>query len=352
MRRYIIIGSILLAAIIFIMVYPGDIPYEIKTVGKILPIKEWVVTRDMSGVMSAILRDNSLGQIESYYVADFERGDPVRFHLHPSINIEMQISEGDTVGWIESNELELELVRIRGLLDTQKLLLKVAESGEKESLVLEEERRVEHAREEYAGQEKIVTRLKELYEADFGPYQDYETALNELNLLKINIDIAEQELKTVQTSTKPEEVAMISQGIDNLEKEIEALLDTYEDYTITSPLSGVIFESTLGDTLVKIGDISSYSVVIPLGINSMGNVHPGQKIEYMIDRVEETFEGTIERMGNVIHLLNGQQVILVNANLEYSDKVLLNGLLVRCSIICEPMTLREHVRRSFFAFLK
>ncbi|MFC1551936.1 HlyD family secretion protein [Candidatus Latescibacterota bacterium] len=352
MRRYIIIGSILLAAILIIMVYPGDIPYNIKTVGKILPIKEWVVTRDMSGVMSAILRDNNLGQVNSYYVADFERGDPVRFFLNDSIYIGMEISVGDTIGWIESKELELEIVRVSGELKVQKSLLDVAASGEKESLVLEEVKRVEHAREEYAGQEKIVARLKELYEADFGPYQDYEIALNTLNLLKKNIDIAEAELITVQTGLKPEEINLISLGISNLGDELDTLQDIYKDYTITSPISGLVFESTLGDTLVKIGDISSYSVIIPLEINSMDNVYPGQKIEYMIDRVDETFEGEIVRMGNVIHVMNGQQVILVTANLDYSEKVLLNGLMVRLSIICEPMTLREHILRSFFAFLK
>ncbi|MFC1490873.1 hypothetical protein ACFL6K_06650, partial [Candidatus Latescibacterota bacterium] len=111
MRRYIIITSIILAAIFFVLIYPGDIPYRISTVGKILPHMEWVITRDISGVMSGILRDNSLGRIDSYYVADFERGDPVKFNLHQSIVSGIQISEGDTIGWIESKELELEIVR-------------------------------------------------------------------------------------------------------------------------------------------------------------------------------------------------------------------------------------------------
>ena len=352
MRRYIIIGSILLAAILIIMVYPVDIPYNIKADGKILPIKNLVIIRDLNSVISVILRDNSLGKIDSYYSVDFERGDPGRFDLHKSVIPGMNISEGDTVGWIETKFIEMELVRLNGELKSQKSLLNVALSGEKESLILEAEKNLAYATETFSEQEKIVSRLKRLSETGFVPYQDYEIALNLLNLYGIDIEIKEAELLSAETGLKPEEIEMITLGISNLEDEIKSLQHTYEEYTIISPFSGVVFESSLGDTLAEIGDISSYSVIIPLEIKSMENVTPGQKIEYYIDNVKATFEGEIVRIGNVIHILNGQQVILVTANLDYSEKVLLNGLMVRLSIICEPMTLREHVRRSFFAFLK
>jgi multidrug efflux pump subunit AcrA (membrane-fusion protein) len=352
MRRYIIIGSILIAVILVVLLYPGPIPYTIRTVGKIVPSLEFVVSRDISGVMSVILRNNYDGKIDLYYAADFERGDPVKFYLDESMVSGNAIAEGDTIGMIESKELELELVRLNGDLASQRTLLDVALSGEKESLIREAENRLAYAQEAYNEQQKIVERLKRLYEADFVPYQDYELALNTLNLNKIDIDIAEAILKSAETGVKQQEIDLIRLGISNIEKEIETLHATYEDYTILSPLSGIVFESTLGDTLVKIGDTTSYAVVIPLEITSIASVYTGQKIEFLVDRLDETFEGEIIRMGNTVHMMNGQQVILVTASLRADNKVLLSGLMVRCSIICEPMTLRKHIRRSFFAFLK
>ncbi len=352
MKRYILIGSILAAVILVVMLYPGEIAYDIETIGKILPHKEWIVSRDMSGVMSAVMRDNSKGKIDLYYVADFERGDPVKFHLNENMISGMRVSVGDTVGYIESKVLKLELVRLNGELNSQKSLLNVALSGEKEPLIEEAENRLAYAREAYDEQIKIVERLKRLSESDFVPYQEYELALNTLNLYKIDIDIAEAVLKSAETGVKQEEIEMIRLGISNIENEIETLQETFEDYTIVAPLTGVVFESTLGDTLVKIGDTSSYTVTIPLEITNAANVQPGQKVEYLVDRLDDKLFGEILWMGNVIHFMNGQQIILVTASLEATHKNLLNGLIVRCSIICEPMCLREHIRRSFFAFLK
>ena len=82
----------------------------------------------------------------------------------------------------------------------------------------------------------------------------------------INIEIAEAQLKSLQTGFKQEEIEMISARIDGIKKEIDTLLSRHENYTLTSPLSGIVFDTFSGDTLVTIGDTSHYIALIPLKI--------------------------------------------------------------------------------------
>ena len=346
MIRYLLIWITILAGVIVILFYPGKFPYSLEVVGKIFPQKQWVITQSLNGVLTAVLRDNIQGKIDSYFVTEIERGDPVRFNIHRSIVTGAHVAKGDTIGWIDSNELERQLAQLNGELRSQKALLRVASTGEKESMVLEAERVLEHARETYDEHRKIVARLEKLSGSGFVPYQDYEIALSTQNLFMINIGIAETQLKSVQTGLKQEEVEMISLQITSLEEEIDTLLERSENYTLTSPLSGVVFETSLGDTLVTIGDTSSYTVIIPLKLKSRNYVNLQQKVKYTIEGINTLFSGKILKLGNVAHILNGEQVLLVTASLDAQSKDLLNGAMTRCSIVCEPLTPREHLVRS------
>ena len=108
-------------------------------------------------------------------------------------------------------------------------LKRIAETGEKESIVEESKNNLEQARAQVEEQKKIVERQKNLYETEFFPYQDYEISLSTLKVLEINVEIAESQLVTVQTGVKQEEINMISTQITALEKEIEALVQSAKD---------------------------------------------------------------------------------------------------------------------------
>ena len=353
MKRYLLIWITILAGVIVILFYPGKFPYSLEVAGKILPHKQWVVTQSLNGVLTAILRNNEQGKIDSYFVTESERGDPVSLNIHRSIVPGTYVAKGDTIGWIDSNELERQIAQLNGELQSQKALLNVASTGEKESMVLEAERVLEHARETFDEHRKIVARLEKLSGSGFVPYQDYEIALSTQNLFMINIGIAEVQLQSVQTGLKQEEIEMISTQITSLEEEIDTLLERSENYTLISPLSGVVFETSLGDTLVTIGDTSSYTVIIPLKLKSRNYVNLQQKVKYKIEGINTSFYGEILKLGNVAHiLLNGEQVLLAIASLDAQSKDLLIGTMVKCSIVCEPLTPREHLVRSVTSVFK
>ncbi|MBT4483390.1 MAG: HlyD family efflux transporter periplasmic adaptor subunit, partial [Candidatus Latescibacteria bacterium] len=273
---------------------------------------------------------------------------------HPSIISGASVTRGDTVAWINSSELEREIVRLTGELKTQKALLRMAETGEKESFIEEARKQLEHARREHEEQQKIVERQKRLFETKFIPYQDYEIALSTLKLFSVNIEIAEAQLRTVQTGAKQEEIRMISSHISALEREIDTLLDRKENYTITSAITGIVFDASLSngdfrENLVNVSDISTYVVIIPLQLRVIEHVYPGQEVEFEIQGNHALDKGNISRLGNVVHIMRDEQVVVATASLERNGAPLLPGTVARCSIICEPVTLYAYIFRAITA---
>jgi len=332
--------------ILFILLYPGKIPNSIEAIGRIMPCREWIITRGRDGLLMATLRNHVQGTVETYSVTQFERGDPVKFSFNRFINSGTHVSAGDTVGWIDSSEIERQLVQLEGELKTQRALLSMAETGEKESLIQEAEKRLEHAREQVEEQQKIVKRTKNLFETNFLPEQDYEIAKSTLRLFELNIEIAEAQLQTVQSGTKKEEIDMISSQINAFEKDIDALSNKYKQYNITSPLSGTVFEISSGDTLLIIGDTSSYLVTIPLQVKNRKYISNRQDVKVDIEGLGIPLYGRIVKRGNVVHVLNGNQVFIAIARLSTDNHDLLPGMFGKCSVICEPLRPREYIIRQ------
>ncbi len=351
-KKKVVIALSIVFVILVILSYPGKMPYSLKAVGKVVHHREWVVRSDPNGPLRAALYDNTKGSVEDYFITELERGDAVRLQMNRSIMPGATITKGDTVCWIESNEITRQLAILNRELDTQKATLTFALAGEKESVITEAIQLVDHARQALEEQEKIVDRQKALYETSFIPYQDYEISLSTLKLFAINVQIAETQLQQVQTGVKPEEIDMISAQIDGLENEINTLLERSEDFTLTSPLSGIVLDSTSGDTLVVIGDTSAYTVVIPLKLEVRSQVTLDQEVTCTIDGITTPYHGRISHIGNVAHILNGQQVILAKARLELKGNDIITGTFARCAIKCEPVTIRQYIVKSINTVFK
>ena len=143
---------------------------------------------------------------------------------------------------------------------------------------------------------------------------------------------------------------MISTSITGMEREIDSLLGRLKDYTLVSPLSGIVLDtysdSTL-TTLIRIGDLSAYAVLIPLNLKIRNYVSRQQEMEFNIDGIQDTFKGKILKLSNVVQIVNGEQTVIATAIVETSSKDLLPGIMAKCKIVCEPLTLKEYVYRTF-----
>ena len=341
-----LIAAFALIGIISLLLLPIRIPYSIQALGRIMPAKEWILSRGEDGGLMATLYDHILGTMRAYSVAQFGRGDTIEFTLHSSIVPGAFVAIGDTVGLIHSNDpaMERQLTRLTGALSTERALLGLYRAGEKESVVREAQQRLTYAKQRAEEQRKIMERQHTLYERDLISQEEFEMAESTSKLYDIDVAIAEAELQTVQTGANKEQMDLVHSRIRALEDEIEMVRKTLENYTLTAPLSGLVFRSFSGDTLVAIG-ATAYVVVMLVKWKDRPYLAPNQDVQLNVSGLNSSPRGTLMQLGNSVRVLNGEQVLLAAALVKPNAEGLVPGLIARCSISCEPATPLEYLGR-------
>lgn len=348
---FLLIGALAFVGTLALFLVPMKIPYSIEVPGRMMPIREWILTTGENGQLRATLYDHIPGTMRTYSVTQFERGDVMRFTLHPAIRPGASVATGDTVGVIYSNKTEHQLAQLTGALSTAMASLNLYRSGEKESVIREAQQRLAHAREQAEEQRKILERLRMLYERDFISEQEIEIAESTLGLYDIHVTIAEAQLQTVQTGSKEEQIDLVCSRIRALKEEMNTVRKRLEHLTLISPLSGVVFRFFSGDTLVAMGDTAAYVVVMPVKWKDRRYLTSKQEVTLNVDGLHSSLHGTLLQLGRVVQVLNGQQVLWATAIVKPNAEGLAPGLIVRCSISCEPVRPIQYLGRVIRAAL-
>jgi hypothetical protein len=341
------VPALLIAAIGIFFLSPINLPYTVRTPGKLLLKREWTLCRTTDGGVIATFKDHLSGALESRAVTQFERGDAIEFHLHHRIVPDARISEGDTVGIIFSHILDLQFAQLRGDLLTSKKTLEFYKTGEKDAIIIEARNRIAHARFQAEEQRRIVERQKKLYDRLFISQQAYETAENTLKLYENNVSIAESQLQSVMTGAKNEQIAVEEARIRALENAVGSLEKRADCFILKSPFSGTVFQLSDGDTLVTIGDTSTYLVSLPIRLKDRDYISPDQDIVLTIRGINSPIHGKLMHIGTMASVLNGEQVLPATAIITNDTDKLFPGLIASVSILCSHVSPSEYFRRSF-----
>lgn len=342
----------ILFVLVIVLLLPIKIPYSIKAPGKILPAKQWIVSKGPDGRLITVLKDNKLGISQNYSVSQFERGDAIQFSLRPNISSGSAIREKDTVASIYSNEIERQFIQLKGELEVAKASLAANESGEKQSSIQEEKERLEFMKKQADEQKKIFNRLEALYHKDLVSQEEYEISKGTAELNQINISIAEAHLQTVQSGVKKEQLDYIKSQVQALQKQIDILQKRFKNYTLISQVTGVANRILGNDTLLVVSDTSEFVVLIPVKWEERNYLFNNQKVYLKAPDSSVSQDATLVRIDKSIHPLNGGQVFLVTAFFNSPKIDFLSGLIVQCSIKCDPIRPVEYLKRIFESFLR
>ena len=221
-NRNIIFAIIILILIIF-LILPIEYPRTIKSKGKLLPYKTWTLAKGTDGRLITSLNDNLTGINDGFTVTQFERGDAVQFKLKTEVISKDFISKGDTIGYVISNIIEKDIEKLKGELETAKASLNIQTSSEKESVIDAEKSKLVFAEKELDEQTKVFERKKLLFDRQLISQQEYEADEAKFELAKINVNIAKERLRTVQSGAKKEQINSAASQITPLENEIRIL---------------------------------------------------------------------------------------------------------------------------------
>ncbi len=345
-RKRLIYISVVLCAILILLFLPIRLPHAIKVPGKIVPSNEWIVTKGKDGRLMTSLINNEKGIHQNYTLTQFERGDAVKFNLHHNISSGTYVNAQDTIAYIYSNEIEKELTYLESELENELASLNMYKSGEKESIINEAKQKIEYAQKTVDEQEKLFNRQKYLYEKRLISEEDYDIALGKIELYKITVEIAEEQLKTVQSGVKEEQINFINSKINSLQTQINVLKKRLANYNLISPISGFVSSFSAQDTILVINDTTGHVIFMPIRLEERSFISLHQNVVLKAVKSIE-LNAKIISIGNNTEYLNGNPVFLATAFLETGNENLLPGLIIECNIVCEKVTIKEYLIRFF-----
>ena len=144
-----------------LLLIPVKLPYSIESFGKIVPSKQWILSKGADGELIASTFNYQSGTSEGYSVLQISRGETMRFKINLSIMGNGFFAEGDTIGIIYSSEAEEHLTELNGQLLIAQANLAVNIGGQKESVIHELKQRLAYAKVKAAEQQKILNRLQD-----------------------------------------------------------------------------------------------------------------------------------------------------------------------------------------------
>ncbi|MBD8489077.1 hypothetical protein IFO69_09995 [Echinicola sp. CAU 1574] len=350
-RRKVVFTSIfsITFAILIFLLNNVSVNYTITTQGLVVPYKEWKLTRSIDGNFISSIQDNLKGVSSSYKVAEFSRGDVVEFKFDSDLEWSNHVSEGDTIGFIDSNEEQRKLLELYDQLKVMKSELLFYKTGQKLEDIDVLKSQMDLLEQDYETESKLFERNLVLYNDSLLSKQDIEISYNQLKLKEYEVQIKGAELKSAKTGEKPEQEKLIQSKILLLNNQIKKIEDRIENFTITCPINGMLSKNTneLSDMLnVKVYDISELMVIAPVEIFDKYFTKSGQEVVVYTKSDRTELRGKVVKLDNVVQQINNRQVFFVTALANGSAKDYI-GELIELEIFSEEITVLEYFRRSF-----
>ncbi len=318
------------------------IPYRIAAKAVFVPAREYTLERTTGGHLVSSFRDNVRNAIDSYGVTQFARGDVVEFVLADSIADRAHVDEGDTLGWIVSNDENRKLLELQGELRVLEARLQDLETGRKPEEVTRAKEQWDLARQKLEIQKSLTERMRRLQGESLVSEQDYEVAANQLRVREIAVDVARADYLATRSGEKPESIELIRTRIGAVRDQIDQVEEKIGRFTLVSPASGEVILPRGGaesQTLLSIADTSRSVAIVPIRAEERSRLRVGQAVFY------DGRRGRLDSIGGEVSLIDRHQAIQVTA-VWPSDPEILPGSIRDVTVACEPVTLIEYALRA------
>ncbi|MFD2034404.1 hypothetical protein ACFSKL_06355 [Belliella marina] len=340
---------VLFAGLVYFLLNSYLLTYKIHTQGLVIPGKEWTLSRSGDGNFISSFKDNIKGVTTSFNVTEFSRGDVVGFELNPDFEEANHIVQGDTIGYIHSNEEQRRLIELVDALEVLNSELLFFTTGQKPEDIQVTDEKLKLAKQDLETEKILFERNRKLFEDSVITHQEMDLFLNQLKLKEYEVQIRAAEYSSAITGEKPEQEELIKSKIIRTQNQIEKIRERLGHFTVVSPFGGVIMKNSnnLPDMMkINVFDTTSVMVLLPVEIFDKRFTHRGDKVRILTKSDRKILEGNVIKIDNVVQKINNRQVFFVTAevkdqNLEYI------GELTEVEIITGEVSAWEYLTRSF-----
>ncbi|MEM1054162.1 MAG: hypothetical protein AAGI52_01445 [Bacteroidota bacterium] len=361
-------AAVLLVALILA---PIELPDRVASIGRVLPIQEWVLVRTTSGAVTATLRNHRTGEVRTTFASEPARGDAVRFELGP-VASQTTIEAGEVVGVLASGETALRLSAVRGQIEQAQAELRLSTTGARtvdietarqevrrsEAEAVRMETEIAEAAAVLAQAEATAARQRDLSAEGLASDQvleeaesavllaeaGVETARARARAARLRVETAQARVRAAQAGERPEAANIVRARIEALEREAESLAQREELGTLVAPLSGRVHRVFSPDTLLLVADTSAYHVLLPVRWSDRDRVRMGATV-----RLGTRTDGTKARIVDLREAAvpqAGQAYLVATAEVTQGADRLVPGLLVQADIETDPKAPLDHLRAA------
>lgn len=344
-RRHILI--LILVVVIISVFLPIHIRYSFIAAAKVYPLKEWKFSKGIDeGYWSQQYNyeTDAMSDMRNYR---FERGDIAELEIREDLQNVGQIIEGDTLAVIKSFFIENEITRLKNLREIERANLVVVSTGEKQSLVEQAQRQYDYALQEYDLQKKNFARQQSLFQDSVITAQEYDLAENALKLAEINTQVTLNALTSFQSGQKAPMVYMSEETINAYEKEIERLEAQMSRYTIVSPLAGIFAYDPVLEGVIKVSDNSRLVLKIPVPYQNSAYLSDLHSVKFSTPDNKITVGVSFKGFDEAVSLIQNKQFVIGRAVTEEYTSGIYPGMVVRCRIYCDKVSILEYLKRKF-----
>jgi hypothetical protein len=344
-RRHILI--LLLILVILTIFLPIPVRYSFVASAKVYPVREWKLSRGAEeGFWSQTYNyeTDALGDFKNYR---FERGDIAELVIRKDIAFDTPIEANDTVAYIESFFIQNEITRLSNLRDVEMANMDVISTGEKQSMVEQAQRKYNYAQQQLDLEKKNFARQERLFRDSVITPADYDSYENTLKLAEINTQVAYNELMSLSTGEKDPVINLSEQKILSYEKEIKRLESQKAQYTIATPISGLLNYNTEIGGIIKVSDNSRLLLKIPVAYQHSSYLNSLFKVTFSTPDNKITVNATFRGFDENINLIQNQQFVIARAVTTEATPGIYPGMIVQCRIYCDKVRLLEYLKRNF-----
>ncbi|MBC7774558.1 MAG: hypothetical protein H7246_03900 [Phycisphaerae bacterium] len=324
---------------------PMQVPYAAQSIGRVLPAQEWRLVQDQTGRLTSVVRDHKQGIAQQIDAFQFEQGD------FSGIKIEIPagafVAMGDTVVRMYSIRQREEIQQIEGELSLFTAQLQSDKTGDKPPIVQEAENKLHFAQQDLVLKENFYHLKKKLKDDGLIATTEFQTAENDWNLAKIQVEIAKKTLETVGTGLKTESVGITEAQLKGLRNRLNILKQKGLAFVIRAPFSGWVVASALPEELLTFQRADEYVVQIPVRVEQLRYLKPDVIIQVTDVQTGHVFTGRYGALGSKVEVLDNRQVSTLTAFVlpDSTGARLSTGVSAMCRIDFGQVTQREFLRR-------
>ncbi|TVR39805.1 MAG: HlyD family efflux transporter periplasmic adaptor subunit [Bacteroidia bacterium] len=345
-----ILIPVLLASIIILLMFV-EVPYNIRSKGIAMPLKEWGLNKTTGGTLTNVLEDHLAGSINQYKLMEFQRGDMISILFNHELFEHQQVQAGDTIAVVISLDQRMQLIEMQGDMMQQYALLDVTLTGDKPEAIQAALDKVDMARQELATQELLTQRIIHLYEQELVSQQEYEMAVNDLMVKKFALEIAQSNYEAIAAGEKTEEAEVIRTRIASLERRIEQLEEQINAMNVLSPINGQIIRKydmngNRMDEVIRIADLSSMLIFTPVDAWQSVYIQPGMQVQIQTETSTRKISGKVIALDNSVQMINRRPKIFVTIQTEnHRQGQLLPGMVVDTRITADTLSIKDYLLR-------